>query len=138
MAAFRSHVSKKNILVVDDNRFILEALSGTLNRYLKNCTVLTASTSEKGVEILRSTPIDLILTDIDLRPDDGYRFIEKARISHPGIPLCVMSGTCAPHVKERLERMGIRRYIEKPFPVENLASMISEELQGPQKEEPTL
>lgn len=138
MASSNSVPSNKNILVLDDNKFILEALSGTLKRYLKDCTVMTASTSVKGTEILRSTPIDLILTDLDLRPDDGYQFIENARSSYPGIPLCVMSGTCEPHVKERLQRLGISRYIEKPFPVESLATMISEELKGPAKEERTV
>ncbi len=138
MASSSSLFSNRNILVLDDNKFILEALSGTLRRYLKDCTVLTASNSVKGTEILRSTPIHLILTDLDLRPDDGYRFIESARRSHPGIPLCVMTGACEPHVKERLERLGVSRYIEKPFPVESLATMITEELKGPSQEEQTL
>ena len=132
-----SRYNGKNILVLDDNKFILEALSGMLKRYLKDCTVLTASTSVKGAEILRSMPIDLILTDLDLRPDDGYLFIENTRSSYPGIPLCVMTGGCAPHVQERLQRLGISRYIEKPFPVEHLAAMISEELRRPEKEERT-
>ena len=118
----------KNILVVDDNRFILETLAGTLSRYLRNCNVLTASNGEKGAHLLRTMPIDLIISDLDIPLEDGYRFLEDARRSYPAIPLCVMTGDCTPQVKEQLMAMGISRSIEKPFPFEELARLISREL----------
>ena len=118
----------KTILVLDDNRHILEALSSNLCIYLKNCNILTAVSGAKADEVLRSTPVDLILTDLDMPAEDSYQFIEKTKKDHPGIGVCAMSGDCAPSVMERLKAMGVVRYLEKPFPLEDLAAMISEEL----------
>jgi len=116
------------ILVLDDNKHILEALSANLCIYLKNCTILTAASGAKADAVLKSTPVDLILTDLDMPAEDGYHFIKRMKKDHPGIGVCVMSGDCSPSVVERLKALGVVRYLEKPFPLEALASMISEEL----------
>jgi len=118
----------KTILVVDDNRHILEALSSNLCIYLKNCNILTAVSGAKADEVLRSTPVDLILTDLDMPAEDSYRFIERMKKDHPAMGVCAMSGDCTPSMIERLKSVGVDRYLEKPFPLEDLAAMISEEL----------
>lgn len=118
----------KNILIVDDNKYILDTLSANLCSYLADCAIMTALDAEKGVEILRSVPVDLILTDLDLPVVKGYAFIEHAKKNYPDVPVCVMTGACAPAVQERLKVMGVSRYIGKPFQIEELANLISEEL----------
>ncbi|MHB8846610.1 MAG: response regulator [Nitrospirota bacterium] len=118
----------KNILVLDDNDDILEALSANLCMYLKNCNIMTASNGKKGSDVLDSTAVDLILTDLDMPVEDGFQFIERTRKSYPGIPVCVMTGDCAPQVKERLRALGVKRHIQKPFHFEAIANAIREEL----------
>ena len=118
----------KNILVLDDNKYILEALSANLCYYLGECNIMTALDGAKGEDVLRSTPVDLILTDIDMPVVKGYEFIEHAKKNYPGVPVCVMTGDCSASVREKLETLGVTRYIEKPFQYDKLASMITEEL----------
>jgi CheY-like chemotaxis protein len=118
----------KTILVLDDNRHILEALSANLCIYLKNCAILTAVSCAKADAVLKSTPVDLILTDLDMPAEDGYQFIKRMKEDHPAIGVCAMSGDCTPPVIERLKAVGVDRYLEKPFPLEDLVAMISEEL----------
>jgi len=118
----------KSILVLDDNKHILDALSANLCKYLKNCTIMTASNGIKGADILRSTAVDLILTDLNMPDEDGLMFIERTRKDYPGIPVCVMTGECAPQAKERLRGLGVKRHIQKPFHFEALADLIREEL----------
>jgi CheY-like chemotaxis protein len=118
----------KNILIIDDNGDILKALSAGLCTCLKDCSILTASNGSKGVDILKTTPVDLILTELSMPVLNGYRFIEHVKKNYPFVPVCVMTGNCSPDVIERLKSMGIGRWIEKPFQFENLAKMISEEL----------
>jgi two-component system chemotaxis response regulator CheY len=120
----------KNILVLDDNIYILEALSANLCYYLGDCNIMTAIDGAKGAEVLSSTPVDLILTDIDMPVMKGYEFIEHAKKNYPGVPICVMSGDCSAGVREKLEALGVTRYIEKPFHYEKLVSMIIEELKS--------
>jgi DNA-binding NtrC family response regulator len=118
----------KNILVLDDNKYILEALSANMCYYLGDCNIMTAIDGEKGAEMLNAVPVDLILTDLDLPVAKGYEFIEHARKNYPGVPVCVMTGDCSPAVREKLETLGVTRYLEKPFQYDKLASMITEEL----------
>ncbi len=119
----------KNILVLDDNKYILDALSASIGRSLKECTVLTATDGKQGGDILRSTPIDLILTDLEMPfGEDGYRFIENARRSHPCVPVYVMSGICPEQMRERLQILGVARVILKPFLLEELMGMIRQDL----------
>jgi len=118
----------KNILVLDDNKHILEALSANLCRYLKNCNIMTASDGINGTAILSSTAVDLVLTDLDIPVEDGFQFIERTRKAYPGIPVCVMTGNCAPQFRERLRALGVQRHIQKPFHFDALADVIREEL----------
>ena len=118
----------KNVLILDDNRDILNELSTSLCGWLKDCNILTALNGEKGEDILRSVPIDLILTDLGLLVANGYKFIEYARKNHPSVPVCVMTGNCPPSVLERLNTLGVSNSIEKPFTFEKLARLISEAL----------
>ena len=118
----------KNILVLDDNKYILEALSANLCYYLGECSIVTAIDGAKGAEVLSSTPVDLILTDLDMPVAKGYEFIKHAKKNYPGVPVCVMTGDCSAAVREKLESLGVTRYIEKPFQYDMLVSMITEEL----------
>ena len=118
----------KNILVLDDNKYILDALSANLCYYLGDCNIMTALDGAKGEDVLRTTPVDLILTDIDMPVVKGYDFIEHAKKNYPGVPVCVMTGDCSASVREKLEALGVTRFIEKPFQYDKLVSMITEEL----------
>ena len=118
----------KNILILDDNRDILTVLKANLCHFLKDCRILTATNGQKGIEVLRSEPIDLVVTDLDMPRSGGLEFIRQAREHFPGVRLCVMTGLCSAEAAERLRSLGVSRTIEKPFPYGALAKMIDEEL----------
>jgi DNA-binding NtrC family response regulator len=124
----REKRSMKNILILDDNQDILNALNLGLCACLKDCTVMTALSGVAGWEILKTMPIDLILTDLDMPSLKRYWFIEQMRKEHPSVPVCVMTDTKNPEVAERLSLLGVAKVIAKPFLVEDLASMVTEQL----------
>jgi len=118
----------KTILVLDDNKYILDVLALSLRTFLKDCTVLTASNGASGVELLKARKVDLILTDLDMPIMNGYVFIEHAKEIQPDAPVFVMTGDCPNHIAERLRLLGVRWCIEKPFNFDELTKKISEEL----------
>ena len=120
--------SMKTILLLDDNKYVLDILSISLRAFLKDCTVLTASNGASGMELLRSRDVDLILTDLDMPIMNGYVFIKLAKEVKPGVPVCVMTGECSPEIEQKLRPLGVRWCIEKPFQIDELTRRISEEL----------
>ena len=119
----------KKILVLDDNKDILNTLHLGLCACLQDCQILTASNGEKGVVILKNSPVDMIVTDLDMPVMNGYQFIEQVKRDHPDVPVCVMTGDCSSDdVVARMRALGVSRCIQKPFPFDKLAAMITEEL----------
>ena len=118
----------KNILIVDDNKDILKALHLGLCSCLRDCEIQTALNGEAGMAILKTKQVDLIITDLDMPVLNGYRFIEKARHDFPLVPVCVMAGSCLDDARTRLNAMGVSHVIQKPFLFENLAELITNEL----------
>jgi CheY-like chemotaxis protein len=118
----------KNILIIDDNKDILLALSAGLRCHLRGCSIVTALDGAQGMNIVESAQIDLIVTDLAMPVMNGCLFIEYAKKHHPSIPVCVMTGGCSPQIEERLRSLGVGRWIVKPFHMDKFLQMISDEL----------
>lgn len=116
----------KNILIVDDNAFILEGLAITFGILLKNYTILTAENGMQAVKIIESVPVDLILTDLRMPVMDGYQLVEHTKKIYPHIPVFVMTGVHTADVAERLRLLGVFQCVEKPFDYEALAYRIAD------------
>ena len=120
----------KNILIVDDNTFILDGLATTFGILLRDYTILTAENGMQAVKIMESVPVDLVLTDLSMPVMDGYQLIEHTKKIYPHIPVFVMTGVYTADVAERPRPLGVSHCTEKPFDYEELAHMISHELEG--------
>lgn len=119
----------KTILIVDDNKYILDGLVLTISSCLKDYTVLTAENGELALSIVKSRVVDLIMTDLAMPVMDGYRFIEEVRRLFPSLPIFVMTADCGPQVVECLRPFRISRCFEKPFGFHEAVRMISDELE---------
>ena len=118
----------KNILVIEDNEPIREALAITLRKHMRDCTILTACNGEEGISILSSTPLDLILTDLQMPVKDGYGVIEHRNKFHPDVHLLVMTANYNPEVKARLNALGVTQHLEKPFDFDHVSGTIWDKL----------
>lgn len=120
----------KTILIIDDNKDILDALAITLGSHLQDSRVHTAVSKKGGEDILKQGPVDLVMADLDMPLNEGYALIEFLAKNYPEIALCVMTRSCSGDVKERLRAMGVARSIEKPFQLEALAALLRGMLYG--------
>jgi DNA-binding response OmpR family regulator len=59
-----SHLRNKNILIVDDEPDILSLLEEEISEAAPNCRVIKAESYEWAVDLLNSTPYDLVILDI--------------------------------------------------------------------------
>jgi CheY-like chemotaxis protein len=127
----------RKILIVDDNKWIVDALSNAIETKLGGLAVLKAMNGQDALGIVTSADVDLILTDLEMPFMDGYRLIEAVRRTHPSIPVLVMTGNCSAKVRERLGPLGVRWCFAKPFDFNDVAHAVKTELQpaGPAPED---
>jgi DNA-binding NtrC family response regulator len=114
----------KNILLIDDNKPILDSLSAYLSYFLRNCTIRTADNGRTAVEIMRSVPIDVILTDLEMPFMNGFELVAYTKTHYPAIPVLVMTGRHSPEAEKRAMSIGASRYIVKPFDVDVIKNLI--------------
>ncbi len=119
---------KKNILLIDDNKYLLDVFVIRLTMCLNNYKILTAPNARRGIEILGAVPVEFVLTDLDMPEIDGYQFIEYAKKHYPSVPVFAMTNHCSADVAKRLQSLGINDCIEKPFLVEEVTYRIMSRL----------
>lgn len=102
------------ILIVDDDPTLVEMLTFVLTR--GGYQTAAATDGGRAIEILRSTPIDLVVLDVMLPDIDGYEICRRIR-ALPGVgqlPILMLSArTQVPHRLTGFES-GADDYVPKP------------------------
>jgi DNA-binding NtrC family response regulator len=70
-------MKKYNLLLVDDDPFILEGIGEDLER--RGYLVTRANSGEKAVELLQNTNFDLVITDLVMERTDGIQVLKKTK-----------------------------------------------------------
>ncbi len=78
--------------------------------------VFAACSGAAAVRRLKSTKVDVVLTDLYMPPPDGFEVISTVRALQPQMPLVVMSAnTLACDVFAGARPLGATATLEKPF-----------------------
>lgn len=120
---------KPKILVIDDEAPIRDMLRRTLER--EGFLVAVAADGNKGLEIYRDDPADLIITDIVMPEKEGLETIMELKKDFPDVKIIAISGGTKVGSGEYLgmaEMFGAVKAFQKPFKREELLSAIREVL----------
>jgi DNA-binding NtrC family response regulator len=101
------------ILVVDDERTTLDALSTILHR--EGHTVLTALSGKEVIEQLEEEEVDLILSDVKMPRMDGLALLRHVKAQHADIVVMMMSGHQDVAAAVEAMKAGAFDYLIKPF-----------------------
>lgn len=116
------------ILIIDDEKAILELLRRILSKIGFTIAVDVAENAEEGIKKIHNTSYDLILTDIKMPGMSGNDLFEYVKNNvDQAIPIIAMSGT--PWL---LENSKFDAVIAKPFRKVNLLDMVRQFIQGPE------
>ena len=115
--------SKRTILVVDDSQDMRNFLANIMS---KDYHVETAVDGEDAERIIRSRPIDLVVTDLMMPNVDGLeltQFIKKSP-DYNFIPVILLTAKTA--IESRLQALeyGADDYVTKPFEPEYLRARV--------------
>ena len=99
-----------NILIVDDEPDILSVLEEEIKDACPNCRVIKAETYEWAVNLLNSTPYDLVI--LDIMGVRGFDLLEQAvRLKYKVIMLTAHA--LSPENLRKAIEMGARSYLPK-------------------------
>lgn len=89
-------------------------------------TLLAAGTAEEGLELVRTTPVDLILMDINLPGMDGFEALATLRCSvqTARIPVIAVSANAMQSEIDDALAAGFAAYLVKPLDIDRLLQEI--------------
>lgn len=113
---------KENILIVDDNYDMLELLQRHLKSF--NFHTYKASSVVEAIEVLKTTPINLLITDLQMPEINGIELIKYTSEHFPFIPKLVITGYPSVDTAINAVKSGALDYLIKPFTSEELKKAI--------------
>ncbi len=121
------------ILVVDDERRILEAVKRILRREpLFKYNVLTVDNAKEALKIVESEKVDLILSDQRMPEMTGVELFNKVReISTQTVRMLITGYTDLEAAIDAINKAKIDYYIEKPWEDTELLNIIRNALNRP-------
>jgi DNA-binding response OmpR family regulator len=120
----------KKILVVDDEKYLVELL--TVNLEPEGFRVIKAFDGETGLDKSLAEKPDLVILDVRLPGMDGYEVCRriKAQDATRQIPVILLSAYAQDQDIRKGLDVGAQAYIKKPFDVMDFIDMVCRLLQG--------
>jgi DNA-binding NtrC family response regulator len=131
----KSSGHKATILVVDDDRHILEVIEARLSS--AGYRALTATSAAAGLEIVQSEVVDLLISDVRMPGMGGIELLKEVKALRPALQVILLTayGTIPDAVDA--VKAGALDYLTKPFEGRDLLRKVAEVLKKPQAARPT-
>jgi signal transduction histidine kinase/CheY-like chemotaxis protein len=116
------------ILVIDDEPHLREVVTNLLR--LEGHMAVSAGSGIEGVEVFRSEPFDVVITDLGMPDLTGLEVARKVRELHPGVKVVLCTGWNAALNQAEKETSGVDRLLEKPFRLDKLLHLVNDLLRA--------
>jgi two-component system, cell cycle sensor histidine kinase and response regulator CckA len=118
----------ETILIVEDEEATRDLLIGGLET--KGYRVMNAEDGEAAVQLYSTkfSEIDIVLSDLGLPKMDGYECYRRLKKINPDVKVILASGFYDPVEKAKMEEIGIRLFLQKPYQLDRIFMGIREVL----------
>jgi two-component system, NtrC family, response regulator HydG len=116
------------ILLTDDNREFIQNLSDILE--LKGYRVLSASDGFEALEIVKISPVDLIILDIKMPVMNGVETFKRIKQISPGTPVIMLTAFALEELIKESLKEGAFACLKKPLNFEELFTTIENAMQN--------
>ena len=115
-----------HVLLVDDDQDTLDLLSAALTQ--RSAKVTAVSSAADAFESIKSFRPDVLISDIAMPLEDGYRLLERVLALDivPEIPAIAITAYAKQEDKERALAAGYQRYLSKPVELGEFISAVAE------------
>ncbi|UCD34823.1 MAG: response regulator [Nitrospiraceae bacterium] len=119
--------SASRVLVVDDDRSVLDAVSQILT--LHRFETIACSNASEACERLKSNAIDVVLTDIKMPDVSGLQLLENIRSMNNQVPVILMTAYADLEVAVDAVKKGAFDFIIKPYHPDYLVHAVNKAFQ---------
>ena len=119
-------MAQEKILVIDDELFVRELLQEFLTK--EGYKVYIADSGEKGVNLVKATPVEIALIDLKMPGMDGISTLQEIKKITPDTIAIILTGY--PTIESSIEalRSGAYDYVVKPFKLNDLKNTLTRAL----------
>lgn len=104
-----------HLLIVDDESIFRKGLSEYINWETYDCVVsATAKNGTEAIEIIESTPIDIVITDVRMPSLDGIGLAKYIYENHPEISVIILSDIQNLKYARSAFSIMLQKYLLKP------------------------
>jgi len=118
--------TKANILVVDDEKNIIEVVKSALAD--KDRSITITNKPERAVELIQNNNFDLILTDLKMEPMDGLQILKIAKEKDDTVQVLMMTAFATVETALNAMKIGAYDYIMKPFKLSEIDMLVQRAL----------
>ncbi|MFY9571748.1 MAG: GAF domain-containing protein [Blastocatellia bacterium] len=122
----RARPRAANVLVVDDDHRVREALVGMLNSAGHRTD--HAGSGHEALAKLERNRFDLVFTDLSMPEMDGWAVASEVRRRWPAVKVVLITGHAVPRETVDTNRKLVNRVIFKPIRFDDLSSTLSQVL----------
>lgn len=128
--------SMKRILLIEDEPDVRLLVEATLT--FRGFPVLSCESGTRGLEEARRGDFQLVLLDIMMPDMSGYDVLEALRADKrtAHLPVVLLSASSPENEAERMARLGVIKYIPKPFDSKSLGVEVAHLLEEIADESP--
>ena len=115
-----------SVLIIDDSDAVRERIIKTLEAFGLFSRYYEAEDGLEGFKKLLSSPVDIILCDLEMPRIDGFKFLSmmKSRPELQDVPVIMLTGRDDRDLKIKGLEQGASDYVTKPFDAEELVARV--------------
>ncbi|BCA79581.1 sigma-54 dependent transcriptional regulator [Desulfuromonas sp. AOP6] len=118
------------ILIIDDEANNRDALSMLLTS--AGYSVQATESGEEALQIMQSTPFEIVITDLFLPGVSGIDILKKVKVDSPYTNVILITGNASAETAVEAMKEGAFDYITKPFNIEKLKILVAKALEKSQ------
>ena len=114
------------ILIIDDDKSLLESYTVLLEDEFQ---VSTAESGEKGLDLLRHEDVHLVLLDVRLPDINGIEVLRRIKALDENVDVIMITAVKDVRVAVEAIKLGAYDYLEKPFEIDDILSLLRRTLE---------
>jgi DNA-binding NtrC family response regulator len=119
-------MKKKKVLVIDDERIVLDSIIKILKE--ENFEADVTLSGREGLEWALNKAYDIVLTDLRMPDIGGMRVLRDIKRAKPAMPVVMITGFGSVKSAVQAMKLGAAEYLEKPFAPDDLVKVIQKAL----------